>query len=143
MIRAKDILEEYETSFRSSWHMRNEVVVFCNPTSKELHNLGERIRLIADPETRKVYVWDARLTSHDEVNKQIGFGSDWIKKMCLQGEGIKSGSFYRVVGSDTLFFYHGSDPDKTFIKGFLRQDWSWLKKYNLDPDYFLKKIEAW
>jgi hypothetical protein len=127
MITASYILETYKSSF-TSVVTKKYVEIFSNPTPRELHDLGEEIRFTADVVTKTIYVWNANFAIHDEVNKRLGYGDNWIDKNLLVGLAVKSGSSYRFKDCEILKFYRAVDQYDSACE-ILQQDWDWVEKY--------------
>jgi hypothetical protein len=140
MIRARDILEEYSSSFKNRGHY---VEIFVNPSRKEMSEIGSDIRFIADDETRKVYIWDAEKAFHLDIyyyseerfsktGKSVKIEEDEpLYSNLLEGIGIRKSGDYVMIESHALdgFGREGFPGTEAFLEDFLGRNWSWVDRY--------------
>lgn len=125
IITACDVLEAYEMAFRGT--MGHHTEMFVNPTRKELLELGDAIRFIADAQEQKIYVWNSDYAFHSLAKKQLGI-TDYEPHI-LPGIAVDKGSGFKAVESVSDL-----ERDLNYVSKCLGFDWSWTKKYNIDLD---------
>jgi hypothetical protein len=145
MIRARQILEAYETSFKN---VKNDYVeVFSNPDRKELSSLGEWIRFSANSCNKTVYAWDAHLALHYVAREHArlphcGENLEYWWTGILDGTAMQMGSSYVMDSSDCfrMGFKEFYDEKKVnqidrariimySLADILDHDWSWVDRY--------------
>lgn len=113
----KYIKEEYLTRVKSS--IAGSAEVFVNPSKKELREIGEVVRFIADNNTKKIYTWNAVKAFHKQTWRQIKEKSDSrleIDPTLLSGTATRSGVIYRAYPE----YRDYQDPKK----------FKWVRKYS-------------
>jgi hypothetical protein len=137
MIRASDViflLEDYygriksDSRFPISKQVSTEV--FVNPSRKELRDIGDSIRFLADTNRKQIFVWTAEIM-HRQA--EIGlFGYQSYKPEILLGVAERRGSDYEMTTSDQIVM-HGQDMT------LFSYDWTWADRYvRLTP--YLEKV---
>lgn len=126
-MKLKKILSNIKEEWYDYVKVRGKnVEVFVNPSRKDIVEMGEFIRFIADGKEKKLYVTDAFDGAlHAELYNEIGFnhkeiiaGHFWYKKgklMLVKDEKI------------TLF-----DNEESL----LNEEWDWMERYNVDMTWF-------
>jgi len=146
-----NLLEEYHDSFQQ---FGKYVEVFKNPSKKELKDLGQEIRFIADAVAKTIYVWEAILATHNDVYREISDdfskggvtihldGEEEPLRSCLI-EGIAK---WRGQGYE-MFESHGLDnistserKAKKFFEDLLSYEWSWADHF-VKITHYLEKFE--
>jgi hypothetical protein len=126
MSRARQLLEEYETSFRMG---SKYIEIFSNPTFSELRDIGEEVRFIADPKKKIVYAWHPDAL-HDDACPRLGYGSQWERKVLLPGLASQDGTQYIAHTSESLEFLNTRhEENREFAQTILKADWSWVNRY--------------
>lgn len=116
--------------------------IFVNPSKKEMAQIlrnTDEVRFTAFNKPKKIYVWNAFLALHDEVAGKIGklgWRSDTDRL-----EGIAKRMHGKLVAnrSDQLYYLLNDDPDT--MEEIFSKDWSWIKKYGIDPDRLIKSYK--
>jgi hypothetical protein len=134
MIKASQILEEYLTLYK---YGKYSTPIFLNPTRSELRELGDTIRFIADSGEKKIYVGNARVVCHQDINDFLGLK---IGPTHLLGYAERKGEKYVLMGSAELGcrldYVNIHNEYSEYIKTFFAQDWSWVNRYiDIEP-YF-------
>ena len=115
-MRLKQYLnEEYLTRIKG---IGGSTEVFIDPSRRDLRDLSELIRIIADNRSKSIYVWDATKALHKEVWRQIK-GKDSrleIDPTLLAATGTKKGNMYHI------FPEYGEQNPK---------DFKWIKEYGM------------
>lgn len=112
----KHLKEEYLTRVKSMIARSTEV--FVNPSKKELMEIGQVIRFIADDKNKKVYVWDAVKAFHKQTWRQIKDDSrSEIDPTLLLGTATRSGIIYKGYPQYTEY----QDP----------KNFKWIRKYHI------------
>jgi hypothetical protein len=124
-ITARDILEAYEMAFRGT--MGHHTEVFVNPTRKELLEIGDAIRFIADAEVQKIYVWNSDYAFHSVAKKELGINK--YEPHILPGIAVDKGSGFVSIESVS-----DQERDLDYVSRCLTFDWTWTKKYGVDLD---------
>lgn len=127
MITSKQILtllEDYYGRIKSDprFPIRASISseVFINPTQKELREIGDTIRFLADANQERVYVWDSDIL-HRQAEMGL-FGHQATKPGILLGVAKRNGSKYEMTGSDQLIYQRK-------ITTIFEYDWTWADRY--------------
>ncbi len=114
----RELLEEFKDGFKIKDYY---VEVFVNPSSKEMNDASKKgcVRFIADPKSKKVYVFSP-LALHNDVSKKLKFGKWQVaSKENMWGVAWKVGRKWILSSSDS--FKSLGDKRAT--------TWEWMKKY--------------
>ena len=108
--------EEYVTAIR----VRNSSIpVFLNPDSKELRQVGSKIRFIVDFDNKNFYVFDATDSLHYSIFKELNLGNK--TDAFALGQGNLSGK--KIIPTEFLF------SGKKRYNKYVRDDFVFVKKY--------------
>ena len=122
----------------------NSAEVFVNPSWKELMEVSNRgteeIRFSAHHNKKKIYAWNADLLLHDDVEKRTSEPEMLENEDLLAGIAEKEGQIFKVTISDQLEFLL-DDDQYDFVEKILSKDWSWIKKYKIDPTKLINKYK--
>jgi hypothetical protein len=125
----KSLLEEYHSGHTANG---NYVEVFKNPSLLEMRKLGDKIRFIADPSNHKVYVWDARLALHHDIERKIG-NFDNLDYKILSGEADwKQPAYHINQASHIQTIVDNPRENVDYMEPaaqLLDDNWGWLDKY--------------
>jgi len=112
----KYLNEEYITAIR----VRNSSIpVFLNPDSKELRQVGSKIRFIIDFDNKNFYVFNAVEALHYSIFKELNLGNK--TNAFALGQGDLSGK--KIV--PTEFLFSGKKKSNKYV----REDFTFVKKY--------------
>jgi hypothetical protein len=140
MIDSKKIINVCEEYF-SSLEVREEYVeIFVNPSYSELYQLGNYVRFTANPITKRLYAWDARLAIHNQVRREIG--ADATEELTqLHGEATRHGQKYIMEWSDALKdARHYRNSVQKELNYLLNLNWTWADRYIAGiSDYIVKE----
>jgi hypothetical protein len=158
-MRLKQFLAEryMDTVTGIEGHRSETFEVFKNPTRKEIKELldvGYGLRIIADIPKKNIYmasgdIMHRHMLSSTSVKKDVafdwndywdkGFGADHIFMFAVDNnmKNIDSDSLYNLifVGSQSM-----KNENKTRIDSLLSNDFTWLKKYQLNSTDVMKYI---
>ena len=128
-------MEKYLTTYKS---YGNVIDIVKNPSKKELKELADTYRFIADSKTKTIYFADGWVGTHaqmwDNINKQK---KDFSRKSVYDGT-IMAGELYQdgTVRFDSIDLY-----DVTEYEIWAKKDWSWTKKWLPKLDKAMKKYK--
>lgn len=125
------IIEKYLTGFKQYGHI---VDVYVNPTKKELKEIGEKTRWIADAKSKKLYVWSAMGAVHGDTWAKLRKEMNDPRHLYKSDElltGVWEGTFARMYAIDYM-----APSVRKRIKD---QDWSFVSKW-YDISGVLEKI---
>jgi len=114
--------------------------VFVNPSKSEMFELGGIVRFTALDNKKKVYVWKAILSLHYDIERAIpGLNAmSWkTEDYIFAGEAGRQDNYFTVYNSDQIRNLIRNNIE--LARKILKKDWSWLKKYYIDPTDWLKK----
>jgi hypothetical protein len=144
MIRATQILEAYHSSKRIG---KNYVEIFKNPSSSELTKefRGGEIRFLADPQHKDVYVWDAAIATHDDLQDET-LPNDMSIDEVIAGQAEKKGKSYVAYSAANIAFSlddpEGFDKeDFEILLKTVEQDWSWTERFNISLTKLVKGLK--
>jgi hypothetical protein len=161
LIKAKSILEEYDTLFKSKYG--TTCTVFKNPSQKEFQEVDDGkhgIRFSADNTTKTLYIWGGIAATHYDVRKHLGltckpgyFAGKYVCGHILDGWAEKVGSTYEMYGNTVIVGLHdlraaieaGDYEEINYGKEILAQNWSWVGRYIKVDDHLnhLRKETGW
>lgn len=118
--------EEYYSAVRRK---DDYYTIFKNPVSLDWHDLNKemrkygsnaKVRFIADINNQDIYVWDAHMAIHDEIERFIQQQGDNLGYRKLEDEGILHGN--KIDCEHSLFSISKMIDDKP-------EDYGWMRKY--------------
>lgn len=115
------IVEKYLTGFKKYGHI---VDVYENPTKKELREIGDKTRFIADAKNKKVYVWSAMGAVHGDTWTKIKKETNDPRSLYKAGDlltGVWEGNFARMYAADYM-----APAVRKKVK---ENDWSFVSKW--------------
>ena len=142
MITAKQIIEAYHSIVKVG---KKHASTFINPSKSELLKefRGREIRFFAIPKSKDIYVWDAELATHDDLQ------DDLIPHISIDdviaGQAEKSGDKYESYTAANVASVLDEPEDnkellKYFLDDLLNQDWSWTEKYSISMKKLVKGL---
>lgn len=142
MSRALEItalLEVFYGGFKGRWG--DYIEIFVNPDKREMmdaaDNRSKEVRFVADPVTKKVYIWNADSALHPEAMKRINSRWDWQRDVnLLVGTAEFSRGKLTLSYIDRLEFMSPEDRAEH-----LRMDWRWVDKTILVTPGIEKRIQ--
>ena len=146
MITSKQVINIAEKYLKGKQYYGNFVDILENPSSSEVTNLFDsktpdflkEIRLIADADTKKVYIWNAELATHNMVQSDIGYPNLNNKPNLILGMGKLSGGKSIITEWDYSRFY-ASKSNLDFLGRLFSYNWSWLSSYINNITSFLNQ----
>ena len=144
MITSKQVIDITEKTLKWKQYYGEKVEILENPSSSEVLALFDiktpdflrEIRLIADADTKKVYVWNAELATHNMVQSDIGYPNLNNKPNLILGMGKLSGGKSIITEWDYSRFY-ASKSNLDFLGKLFSYNWSWLSNYISNITSFL------
>ena len=144
MITSKQVIDITEKTLKWKQYYGEKVEILENPSSSEVLALFDiktpdflrEIRLIADADTKKVYVWNAELATHNMVQSDIGYPNLNNKPNLILGMGKLSGGKSLITEWDYSRFY-ASKSNLDFLGKLFSYNWSWLSSYISNISSFL------
>ena len=144
MITSKQVTNILEKTLKWKQYYGEKVEILENPSSSEVIDLFDsktpdflrEIRLIADADTKKVYVWNAELATHNMVQSDIGYPNLNNKPNLILGMGKLSGGKSIITEWDYSRFY-ASKSNLDFLGKLFSYNWSWLSSYISNITSFL------
>lgn len=147
MITSNQIIKLSEEYFNTKKVHGFDVPVYRNPTSDEVKSLkvmNVGVRFIADSKSRKVYIWDASKSIHNEIfSFLVSLGVESWNNLDYCVNGLAS-----VSNSGTLNFIVWDFADRpgdmnidivNYFKKISSQDWQWLDRHIPGASVFLTK----
>jgi hypothetical protein len=153
MITSKQIINQLEQYSDTKNVAGHPVIIYENPTSSDILEISKstksspkEVRFIADPDTHKIYIWDAYLAIHRDILKQIGLKPSSWEVPILFGEATISGTTLIYKYSDSMKMWvemvtgpvpvsarpqdinHEPRKDNWLVK-YVNSDWSWADRY--------------
>ena len=133
MITSKQIINLTEKYLKGKQYYGNFVDILENPSSREVIDLfGKKvpeflkdIRFIADAETKKVYVWNSELATHNMVQGDIGYPNVNDRPNIILGTGKVSGGKPTITEWD-YSRYVASKKNLDFLEKLFTYKWGWL-----------------
>ena len=163
MITSRQILnqiEQYSDTKNVSGHA---VVIYENPTSSDVLEISKstksspkEVRFIANPDTHKIYIWDAYLAIHRDILKQTGLKPSSWDVPILFGEASITGNSLTFKHSDAMKMWismvtgpvpvsarpqdisHIPRKDNWLVK-YVNADWSWADRSINGLNTFMKQ----
>lgn len=126
------INEKYLARFKDLF-IDSSTEIYVNPSMRDLKELKNSVRFIADAKTKRVYVWNAMDLFHKSAWERLkekghGKGGEYDRtNHVVAGEGRKKGR--KIVVDPGMMI---------FIRGNFQYDWSFAEKY---IEGFLDKME--
>jgi hypothetical protein len=144
MITSRQIIEAYHTGVRVG---KNYVEVFKNPSKSELAKEfgGKEIRFLADPKRKDIYVWDAYIATHDDLQDEL-LPKDLSIDEVISGQASKEGSVYVAYSAANIAFIL-DDPDGFDLEDFetlkstVEKDWSWTERHQISLTKLVKGLK--
>lgn len=121
MIRAKDITRLTEEYYERVKTDNGSVEVFVNPSSKELYEIGNAVRFIADANKKEIYVWYFNFL-HQEVQSKLRLPKAG-RPGIIWGEAEKENRIYRMTHSYEV------SMKKVSAETLLKWDWTWADRH--------------
>jgi hypothetical protein len=148
MITSKQIINLTEKYLKGKQYYGNFVDILENPSNREVVDLfGKKvpeflkdIRFIADAETKKVYVWNSELATHNMVQNDVGYPNVNDKPNIILGTGKVSGGKPTITEWD-FSRYFASKKNLDFLGKIFSYKWDWLSVYVNNMKEFLSTEE--
>jgi len=123
------------------WKRIDNVEVFINPSWKELMEISNKgkdnIRFSAYCDKKEVYVWNAILLLHQEVEDKTGYEHYDDNENLIAGIAKKKGNIFEMHRSDQL-----EDIGNNMLKSIINKNWNWIKKNKIDINNFVNRINT-
>lgn len=132
-MRLKKYLQE-KYAFSKQIH-GNYVEVFVNPSHAEISRLinnskFKEVRFSAWDHTEKVYIWDANLAIHHQIEGEIEGRDAWSEvDYLLSGNAKLKGNKLVATRSDQLQHYVDNPETNYLLAGVLDRNWNWVKRF--------------
>ena len=147
MITSKYIIKLSEEYFNTKNIRGFDVVIYKNPTLDEIKSLravNSGVRFIADAKSKKVYVWDANKSIHNDIfSSLVSWGAISWDNMDYYINGIAS-----VFDSGRMTFTvwdFANRPGeinsevRNYVITIMNQDWAWLDRYIPGASQYIKR----
>ena len=149
MLTSQYILQIVEKYFNTKKVYNNDVVIFQNPTLEDIKTIVHQtisyypeIRFIIDAKKQSVYIWDARLSNHNDIFTSVGldwwsrdsnpsilFGTSSIKnnRLELDSSEWRNLFYYPILWSSSQSEYNINQYRKLLAE-FFSFNWSFVEK---------------
>lgn len=150
MITSKQITDISEEWFKFIHGRGGDGDIYINPTITDYKELYKKIpshlvRFWVDIKAQKVYIWDATLALHFDVDQILGKSSDFLDvyntNFLLGYATLKNGKFV-VSGLNKYGMSPKNPKDKKYIKILMEYNWNWITRY-LDMSWFFNNFKSW